>query len=66
MKTNVLMYNQDMKKKHSYIIIFSILIIGLVIDLLSKYLFAKYFESGGEDIIVITNFFEFTYLKNTR
>lgn len=59
------MYNQCMKKRYSYIIILSILAIGLIADLVSKYLFARYFESGGEDIIVISNFFEFTYLKNT-
>lgn len=54
-----------MKKRTSYIIIGIIIVVGLLADLLSKHFFAKYFESGADNIVVISNFFEFTYLKNT-
>lgn len=54
-----------MKKRTSYIIIASIIILGIVLDLLSKHFFAEYFENNGDDIIVIPNFFVFTFLKNT-
>lgn len=54
-----------MKKKISYIIILSIIIVGLVLDLVTKWIFAEYFASGASDIIVISNFFKFTFVKNT-
>lgn len=54
-----------MKKRTSYIIIASIIILGIVVDLLSKHFFASYFENNGVDIVVIPNFFVFTFLKNT-
>ena len=54
-----------MKKKTSYIIIVSVIIIGLVLDLVTKWFFAEYFASEKNDIIVIPNFFRFTFLKNT-
>ena len=49
-----------MNKKISYIII-----VGLVLDLVTKWLFAEYFANGASDIIVIANFFKFTFVKNT-
>lgn len=58
-------YNLSMSKKKSYIIFAIIIVLGIVIDLVSKVLFANYFEAGGEDITVIPNFFYFTFLKNT-
>ncbi len=54
-----------MKKRTSYIVIASIIVVGLILDLLSKHFFAQYFESGNADIVVIPNFFIFTFVKNT-
>lgn len=54
-----------MKKRTSYIIIASIIVAGIVLDLLSKHFFAEYFESNSGDITIIPNFFVFTFLKNT-
>ena len=53
------------KKKKSYIIFLSILILGVIVDLVTKVLFANYFEAGNNDIVVIPNFFSFTFVKNT-
>lgn len=53
------------KKKKSYIFFASIVVLGVVIDLLTKILFEKYFVGGGKEIVVIPNFFSFTYVKNT-
>lgn len=53
------------KKKKSYIIFLSILILGVVVDLVTKVLFANYFEAGNRDIVLIPNFFSFTFVKNT-
>lgn len=54
-----------MKKSTSYIIIFAIVVLGIILDLVSKSLFAKYFSSHIEAIVVIPNFFEFVFVKNT-
>lgn len=54
-----------MTKKKSYIIIALIIIVGLVLDLVTKWLFAEYFSEGAQDIVVIPNFFWFTFVKNT-
>lgn len=54
-----------MTKKKSYIIISLIIIVGLVLDLVTKWLFAEYFSAGAQDIVVIPNFFWFTFVKNT-
>ncbi len=54
-----------MKKRTSYIVIASIIILGVVLDLLSKHFFAEYFENNSADIVVIPDFFVFTFLKNT-
>ena len=35
-----------------------------MLDLVTKFLFAEYL-SGGQDIVVIPNFFKFTYVENT-
>lgn len=53
------------KKSTSYIIIGLIIVVGIVLDLVSKHFFASYFEYTSESIVVIPNFFEFTFLKNT-
>lgn len=53
------------KKKKSYIFFASIVVLGVIIDLLTKILFEKYFVGGGKEIVVIPNFFSFTYVKNT-
>ena len=55
-----------MSKKKSYIVFAIVLVLGIVIDLVSKVLFANYFEGGGDDITIIPNFLYFTYLKNTN
>ena len=54
-----------MKKRTSYIIITTIIVLGIVFDLVSKHYFADYFEVHNEDIVVIPNFLIFTFLKNT-
>ena len=54
-----------MKKKTSYIVIAIIIIVGLVLDLVTKWFFAEYFAEGADDIVVIDNFFRFTYVENT-
>ena len=58
-------YNLSMSKKKSYIIFSIIVVLGIVIDLVSKVLFANYFSTGSGDITVIPNFFYFTFVKNT-
>lgn len=52
-------------KKVSYIIIISIIAIGIVLDLATKIFFENYHLENGKDIEVIPNFFIFTYIKNT-
>ena len=54
-----------MKKKTSYIVISIILILSIAIDLITKLIIQNYFESGNDSIVVIKDFFEITYLKNT-
>lgn len=53
------------KKKKSYLILGIVVLLGIIIDLITKILFAKYFEGGGKDIVLIPNFFSFTFVKNT-
>lgn len=53
------------KKKKSYLILGIVVLLGIAIDLITKILFAKYFECGGKDIVLIPNFFSFTFVKNT-
>ena len=60
-----MIYNLSMSKKKSYIIFAIVIVLGIVIDLISKVLFANYFETGGQDITVIPKFFCFTFVKNT-
>lgn len=52
-------------KKVSYIIIISIIIVGIILDLVTKMYFQKYFSESASEIVVIPNFFIFTYVKNT-
>ena len=52
-------------KKVAYILIGIIIVVGIVIDLLTKVFFANYYNNVGEDIVVIPNFFIFTFVKNT-
>ena len=54
-----------MSKKKSYIIISIIIIVGIVLDLVTKWFFAQYFDANQSDIIVISDFFKFTFVKNT-
>lgn len=56
---------KKIKKSTSYIIIAIIIVVGIVLDLVSKHFFASYFEKTSKSIVVIPNFFEFTFLKNT-
>ena len=53
-----------MKKRTSYIIFVSLILCSIVLDILTKILFANYFSGGAEDIVVIPNFFTFTFVKN--
>lgn len=64
-KTSYVLYNIVVKKKKSYIIIAIVIIVGLVLDLVTKLFFAQYFAGGKNDIIVIPEFFRFTFTKNT-
>lgn len=52
-----------MKKKTSYIILISIIVLGIAIDLVTKIIFANVLSSG--DIVLIPNFLTFTYVENT-
>lgn len=52
-------------KKLSYILIISIIVIGVVLDLVTKVFFENYYVENGRDIVVIPEFFIFTYLRNT-
>lgn len=52
-------------KNKNYIIKLIIIVIGVVLDLVTKIIFANIFASGRGDIRVINNFFYFTYLENT-
>ena len=54
-----------MKKRTSYIIIGITIVVGIILDLVTKAYFAEYFSIHSEDIVVIPNFFIFTFLKNT-
>ena len=54
-----------MKKKTSYIIIAFIITLSIVVDIITKIIFANIFSTPREDIVIIDNFFEFTYLENT-
>ena len=53
-----------MKKKTSYIIFLSLIVGFVVLDIITKIIFANYFKSGAEDIVVIPNLFTFTYVQN--
>ena len=48
-------------KKVSYIIIISIIIVGIILDLVTKMYFQKYFSESASEIVVIPNFFIFTF-----
>lgn len=52
-------------KNKNYILKLIIIAVGVVIDLITKIIFAKAFAKGREDIVVIENFFNFTYVENT-
>lgn len=43
----------------------SIIIVGIVLDLVSKHFFALRFETNSQKIVVIPNLFEFVFVKNT-
>lgn len=49
----------------SWILKASLIVIFIVIDLLSKYFLQRYFETGGDVIVVIRDFFNLEYVKNT-
>jgi len=52
-------------KKLSYILIISIILVGVVLDLITKVFFENYYLEHNTDITVIPDFFTFTYVKNT-
>ncbi len=43
----------------------SIIVVGIVLDLVSKHFFALRFETNSQKIVVIPNLFEFVFVKNT-
>lgn len=64
-KNRVLIYNINMKKRTSYVLILIIVALCIAIDLLSKIIIQNYFAGDVDNIVVIKDFFEITYLKNT-
>jgi len=52
-------------KNKSYILKLIIIVIGVVLDLVTKIIFANIFASGRGDITVVNNFFYLTYVENT-
>jgi len=54
-----------MKKRTSYILMLLIIVVAIVLDLISKMIIQNYFASGNDDIVIIADFFEITYLENT-
>ena len=53
-----------MKKYLPYIIMISIVVGGLVVDLVTKSVFASLLEYGKETIVLIPNLLEFVYVEN--
>ena len=53
-----------MKKYSSYIILIAIVVVGLVIDLVTKSVFAGVLEYGEKVLVLIPNFLEFVYVEN--
>jgi len=51
-------------KKKKYLIVGLIIVIGLVVDLATKSIFANVLEYGAKDIVLIPNFLTFTYIEN--
>ena len=54
-----------MSKKKSYIIMVSILLLGIVVDLVTKIIFANALSGKDGATVVIPNFFELVYVENT-
>lgn len=52
-------------KKIAYILIGIIIVVGIILDLVTKIYFENYFEDNSKNIEVIPNFFIFTFVKNT-
>ena len=53
-----------MKKYLPYIIMISIVVGGLVVDIVTKSVFASLLEYGKETIVLIPNLLEFVYVEN--
>lgn len=53
-----------MKKKTLYIILSVIIVAGLVVDLITKSVFARILEFGDNVIVVIPNLLRFVYVEN--
>ena len=53
-----------MKKKTSYLIFSIIIAVSVVLDLVTKIIFGNYFSGNIAVIVVIPNFFTFTFVKN--
>ncbi|MGN0961726.1 MAG: signal peptidase II [Christensenellales bacterium] len=52
-----------MKKRNSYILLISIIVVGVVIDLITKIIFANILLNG--EIVLIPSLLKFTYVENT-
>lgn len=64
-KNRCLLYNDSvMKKKTLYIILSVIIVAGLVVDLITKSVFARILEFGDNVIVVIPNLLRFVYVEN--
>ena len=54
-----------MSKKKSYIIMCIVLILGIIIDLVTKIIFANILSGREGATVIIPNFFELVYVENT-
>jgi signal peptidase II len=53
-----------MSKKKSFIIVGIIIVVGLVVDLVTKAIFSNVLQHGMKDIDIIPNLLRFTYVEN--
>lgn len=53
-----------MKKRTSYILVISIIVVGLVIDLVTKSVLASVLQHGETEIVIIPDFLKLMYMEN--
>jgi len=52
-------------RKRKYFLKLIVISVGVLVDIITKIIFANLFATPREDVTVINNFFYFTYLENT-